>query len=221
MRVTRDMRTMTTRTTTMMMINPWDGVLVPKVTATWIAWRRKFFKSYFFGSEILCCSQTLSHNKKGKVFTPIQNTSSAIHFAQRIRLVRSWIDSPTASTTICQLSATVYSAQLQVPVISGHRQPSGATLHPRQRKDTTASYWSKNPTGTPTSPTSPSSTNFELSKSVTRLNSEIEQQRILRVIVELSCFVDQGNRICIRSSFQQPWLNILLIFYSPSRQISR
>jgi hypothetical protein len=36
MRVTRDMMTMTT-TTTMMMINPWDGVLVGKVIATWIA----------------------------------------------------------------------------------------------------------------------------------------------------------------------------------------
>jgi hypothetical protein len=37
--VTRDMMTMMM----MMMINPWDGVLVAKVIATWIAWRRKFF----------------------------------------------------------------------------------------------------------------------------------------------------------------------------------
>jgi len=139
-----------------------------------------------------------------KVFVPIQNTPSAIHFAQRIRLVRSWVHSPTASATICRLSATLYSAHLQLPVISGHRQPLGATFHPCQRKDTTASYCSKNPTGIPISPNSPSSTNFELSKSDTRLNFETEQQRILRVIVQPSCFVDQGSRICIRSSLQQP-----------------
>ena len=152
MRVTRDMMTMTT---TRRMINPWDGFLVAKVIATWIAWRRKFLSSSFFCSDILCCSHTLAQSKTDNIFTPIQNTSSAIHLAQRIRLVRSWVDSPTASTTICRLSTSVYSVQLQLPTISGHRQPSGATFHPRQREDITASYRNKNPTETPISPTSP------------------------------------------------------------------